>query len=271
LSSRSSFPWSSRWWFLPGGAQLDDDRFIDLSEVQPQLHVIGQIGMHDAPAGSISSNDRQIRDDVNARFDAYAAKIPEWRELAEVFRAYVLAQWLHAHAPALAAQLLRELPEPRPPITALPDLYDPLIAVVSREPDVTSTGIMTFHFGVGQGGVGFSRGEIRRAAPSASSDALRRATTGTATASLASVRLFVPDRKGLMPGAGALRSMPRVVETELRARYERAHRLLPVREGGLLRRIHDVIGGVELFVLTMLCAGIAAFLGTWKVELRLPS
>lgn len=261
---------SQRWWFVPGAAAAGDDRFLDLSRVEPRLHIAVQDRGHDAPGLSISPWDARVQRDVNHRFPEYAAAIPEWAELAHVFRAYVLALWLKEKAPELSAQLRQELPEPRPPTRPLPQLNSPLIVIAHKDPRIERDGDGLRWWvrtpGIRLGGISFTRAELSWTRPGEPSAHLRAALASDGGADIAVVRLRLGGARQLPPALAAVKpASPGVLEAELRARYESDRRGLKRRQGGLLAHVAAVISWGEYAALASICAAAVGLAGRWRL------
>jgi len=146
-----------RFWFIPGGHFQHSSTHIDLSEVNPVLMVGGKFNK---PCPFTEAWDRRATAEVTKHFDDYAKVIPEWEELRQIFRAYVLALWLREHASGGFSELLASLPPPEPLISPLPSQSrEPLTLVARLDSEVLSQA--KFEQAAIYGGITFERNLLK--------------------------------------------------------------------------------------------------------------
>jgi hypothetical protein len=256
MSKQKSF----RLWFTPGAAASTAGTAIDISRVTPLLQIVTQANMEDSLFASLPALYRAQRDDVNARFSAYARVKPEWRQLADVFRYYVIGVWLRENASDFARMLRAELPEPLPPSRALPSVHKDLVAIGIRDAEEESDGTWRWNEPVvEQGGVSFAERQVTIAP---GDTPVLRTASGGAGNGLRAVRLRLPATP--FDEALAKTDTPRGadgIEADLNKRYADFRQRLAGNRGGLWGALGGAADFDYLMVLWIASAAIVALAG----------
>lgn len=192
-----------RLWFTPGGVQAASAGWLDLAQVQPMLNIratdkdhdvgIQQLTLIEQSTGATTTHELHGLESLvtekpamvrhyetaarhlNENFDSYSKELPEWEELRQLFRAWLLAIWIRQQHPIADRDLLERLPPPSPPTAPLPQtIRKPLHLIAAlkpsqgnRPPEITSVSIA--------GGIGFKTFRLRSEGGSANSPFLEGA------------------------------------------------------------------------------------------------